>query len=103
MPYGISFKLKTLKFKMYYNLIPIILFIISFCGILINRKNILLVLMTIEVLLLSVNLNLILFSLYLGDLIGQMFCFYIIAIAASESAIGLALLVAYNRNYIMTN
>lgn len=56
--------------------------------------------MSIEVILLSVNLNFILFSLYLGDIIGQMFCFYILTIAASESAIGLALLVAYNQNYL---
>jgi NADH-quinone oxidoreductase subunit K len=85
---------------MYYNIIPFVLFIIGLLGVLTSRKNILLIIMSIEVILLSVNLNFILFSLYLGDIIGQMFCFYILTIAASESAIGLALLVAYNQNYL---
>ena len=74
-----------------------LLFIISLTGLIRNRQNILLVLMSIELLLLSVNLNFILFSLYLDDLYGQLFSFFILTVAAAESAVGLAIIIIYYR------
>jgi NADH-quinone oxidoreductase subunit K len=70
-----------------------ILFALSVAGIFINRKNVLLLLMCIELLLLAVNFNFVAFSRYLGDLQGQVFVFFILTVAAAESAIGLAILV----------
>lgn len=74
-----------------------ILFSLSVAGIFINRKNVLLLLMCIELMLLSVNFNFIAFSHYLGDLAGQVFVFFILTVAAAESAIGLAILVVLFR------
>jgi len=70
-------------------------FLIGCLGIILNRKNILLILMSIELIFLAVNINFILFSVYLDDIIGQIFAIYILTIAAAESAVGLAILVAY--------
>jgi NADH-quinone oxidoreductase subunit K len=75
----------------------IILFLIGVTGILINRKNVLIVLMCIEIMLLSVNLNFLVSSLYMGDFVGQIFSLFILTVAAGESAIGLAILILYNR------
>jgi NADH-quinone oxidoreductase subunit K len=75
----------------------ILLFLIGVFGILFNRKSILVVLMCIELLLLSVNLNFLLFSVYLDDFYGQIFSLFILTIAASEAAIGLAVLILYYR------
>lgn len=75
-----------------------VLFCISIAGIFINRKNVLLLLMCIELMLLAVNLNFIAFSHYLGDIHGQVFVFFILTVAAAESAIGLAILVVVFRN-----
>lgn len=75
-----------------------ILFCISIAGIFINRKNILVLLMCIELMLLSVNLNFIAFSHFLQDIHGQVFVFFILTVAAAESAIGLAILVVLFRN-----
>jgi NADH-quinone oxidoreductase subunit K len=75
-----------------------ILFCISVAGIFINRKNVLILLMCIELMLLSVNLNFIAFAHYLGDVHGQVFVFFILTVAAAESAIGLAILVVLFRN-----
>lgn len=75
----------------------ILLFLIGVFGILFNRKSILVVLMCIELLLLSVNLNFLLFSVYLDDFYGQIFSLFILTIAASEAAIGLAILILYYR------
>ena len=75
-----------------------ILFSLSVAGIFINRKNVLLLLMCIELMLLAVNFNFIAFSHYLGDLSGQVFVFFILTVAAAESAIGLAILVVLFRN-----
>ncbi len=75
----------------------IILFLIGLTGILINRKNVLIVLMCIEIMLLSVNLNFLISSLYMGDFVGQIFSLFILTVAAGESAIGLAILILYNR------
>ena len=75
-----------------------ILFSLAVAGIFINRKNVLLLLMCIELMLLSVNFNFIAFSHHLGDLAGQVFVFFILTVAAAESAIGLAILVVLFRN-----
>jgi len=75
----------------------IILFIIGILGILLNRKNIIIMLMSIEIILLAVSYNIVTFSVFLNDLIGQIFTLLILTVAAGESAIGLAILVAYYR------
>ena len=77
--------------------IVIILFLIGVLGLVLNRKNILITIMSIELMLLAVNLNLVLFSIYLDDVVGQIFVLFILTIAATESAIGLAILVVYYR------
>lgn len=74
-----------------------VLFAISIVGIFLNRKNVIILLMAIELMLLSVNMNFIAFSHYLGDINGQVFVFFILTVAAAESAIGLAILVALFR------
>ena len=75
-----------------------LLFCISVAGIFLNRKNILIILMCIELMLLSVNMNFIAFSHFLGDINGQVFVFFILTVAAAEAAIGLAILVVLFRN-----
>ena len=75
-----------------------VLFAISIVGIFLNRKNVLILLMAIELMLLAVNMNFIAFSHYLGDTAGQVFVFFILTVAAAESAIGLAILVVLFRN-----
>ena len=75
-----------------------ILFAISIVGIFLNRKNLLVLLMTIELMLLAVNMNFVAFSHYLHDLSGQVFVFFILTVAAAESAIGLAILIVLFRN-----
>jgi len=75
-----------------------ILFAVSVVGIFLNRRNIIVLLMAIELMLLAVNLNFVAFSHYLGDLDGQVFVFFILTVAAAESAIGLAILVVLFRN-----
>lgn len=75
-----------------------ILFCISMAGIFINRKNVIILLMAIELMLLAVNINFIAFSHYLGDTAGQVFVFFILTVAAAEAAIGLAILVVLFRN-----
>ena len=74
------------------------LFCISVAGIFLNRKNVIVLLMAIELMLLAVNMNFVAFSYYLGDMHGQVFVFFILTVAAAESAIGLAILVALFRN-----
>jgi NADH-quinone oxidoreductase subunit K len=75
-----------------------LLFAISVVGIFLNRKNVIILLMAIELMLLAVNMNFVAFSHYLGDLSGQVFVFFILTVAAAESAIGLAILVVLFRN-----
>ena len=75
-----------------------LLFAIGVIGIFLNRKNVIIILMSIEIILLSVNLNLIAFSYFLNDLPGQIFSLFVLTVAAAEAAIGLAILVIYNRN-----
>ncbi|MCM5678370.1 NADH-quinone oxidoreductase subunit NuoK [Schlegelella sp. S2-27] len=80
-----------------------ILFAMSVVGIFMNRKNLIVLLMCIELMLLAVNLNFIAFSHYLGDMAGQVFVFFILTVAAAESAIGLAILVVLFRNRATIN
>ena len=75
-----------------------LLFALSVIGIFLNRKNLIVLLMAIELMLLAVNMNFVAFSYYLGDLHGQVFVFFILTVAAAESAIGLAILVQLFRN-----
>jgi NADH-quinone oxidoreductase subunit K len=82
----------------HYLVLGAILFAISVVGIFLNRRNIIVLLMAIELMLLAVNLNFIAFSYYLGSLAGQVFVFFILTVAAAESAIGLAILVVLFRN-----
>ena len=74
------------------------IFIIGVVGIFLNRKNIIILLMAIELMLLAVNMNFIAFSYYLGDLAGQIFVFFILTVAAAEAAIGLAIIIIVFRN-----
>src|ERR1700704_6573953 len=75
-----------------------ILFTIGVFGIFLNRKNVIVILMSIELILLSVNINFVAFSSFLHDLVGQVFALFILTVAAAEAAIGLAILVVYYRN-----
>jgi NADH-quinone oxidoreductase subunit K len=82
----------------HYLVLGALLFVISVIGIFLNRKNVIILLMCIELMLLAVNLNFIAFSYYLNDIAGQVFVFFILTVAAAESAIGLAILVVLFRN-----
>ena len=82
----------------HYLTVAAILFSLAVAGIFINRKNLILLLMCIELMLLAVNFNFIAFSRYLGDELGQVFVFFILTVAASEAAIGLAILIVLFRN-----
>ena len=82
----------------HYLVVSAILFVMGVLGIFINRKNIIIILMAIELILLSVNLNLVAFSAYLHDLVGQIFAMFVLTVAAGEAAIGLAILVIYFRS-----
>ena len=75
-----------------------IIFAIGIMGIFLNRKNVIIILMSIELILLAVNINLVSFSIYLEDLVGQVFTMFILTVAAAEAAIGLAIIVTYYRN-----
>ncbi len=81
-----------------YLILGAVLFGISVAGVFLNRKNIIIILMSIELMLLAVNINFIAFSHYLGDIAGQVFVFFILTVAAAEAAIGLAILVVLFRN-----
>ena len=83
----------------HYLTVAAMLFVLSLAGIIINRKNLILLLMCIELMLLAVNTNFIAFSRYLGDETGQVFVFFILTVAAAEAAIGLAILVVLFRNW----
>ncbi len=74
------------------------LFMIGILGLFVNRKNVIVLLMSIELMLLSVNINLVAFSAFLGDLVGQVFTLFVLTVAAAEAAIGLAILVGFFRN-----
>ena len=82
----------------HYLAVAAILFTLGILGIFLNRKNIIIILMSVELILLAVNLNFVAFSSYLGDLVGQVFALFVLTVAAAEAAIGLAILVVYFRN-----
>ena len=81
-----------------YLAVAAVLFTLGVMGIILNRKNIIVILMSVELILLSVNINLVAFSSFSGDLTGQVFAIFILTVAAAEAAIGLAILVTYFRN-----
>src|SRR5437868_2109027 len=82
----------------HYLTVAAILFTIGIFGIFLNRKNVIIILMSIELIMLAVNVNLVAFSAFLGDLVGQIYALLVLTVAAAEAAIGLAILVAYYRN-----
>ncbi len=82
----------------HYLTVAAILFTIGVFGIFLNRKNVIIILMSVELILLSVNINLVAFSSFLGDMVGQVFAMLVLTVAAAEAAIGLAILVVYFRN-----
>jgi NADH-quinone oxidoreductase subunit K len=82
----------------HYLVVAAILFTLGVAGIILNRKNIIVILMSVELILLSVNLNFVAFSQSLSDLTGQVFALFVLTVAAAEAAIGLAILVAFYRN-----
>jgi NADH-quinone oxidoreductase subunit K len=82
----------------HYLTVAAILLTLGVFGIFLNRKNVIIILMSIELILLAINLNLVAFSAYLGDLAGQVFAMFVLTVAAAEAAIGLAILVVYFRN-----
>lgn len=90
-------------FLVHYLILAAILFAISIVGIFINRNNLIVLLMAIELMLLAVNLNFVAFSSYLSDASGQIFVFFILTVAAAESAIGLAILILLFRNWNTIN
>ena len=82
----------------HYIIVSAILFVLGVLGIFLNRKNVIVILMAIELILLSVNINLVAFSAFLGDLTGQIFAMFVLTVAAGEAAIGLAILVIFFRD-----
>ncbi len=82
----------------HYLTVGAILFALGIFGVFLNRKNVIIILMSIELMLLAVNINFIAFSTFLGDLVGQVFAMFVLTVAAAEAAIGLAILVVYFRN-----
>jgi NADH-quinone oxidoreductase subunit K len=82
----------------HYLAVAAILFALGFFGIFLNRKNVIVILKSIELMLLAVNINLVAFSVFLNDLVGQVFAMFVLTVAAAEAAIGLAILVVYFRN-----
>ena len=81
----------------HYLVVSSILFVMGVLGIFLNRKNVIIILMPIELILLAVNINFVAFSAFLGDLVGQIFAMFVLTVAAGEAAIGLAILVIYFR------
>ena len=82
----------------HYLTVAAILFTLGLMGIFLNRKNVIVILMSVELMLLAVNINLVSFSTFLQDLVGQIFAIFVLTVAAAEAAIGLAILVVYYRN-----
>ncbi|WP_440410231.1 NADH-quinone oxidoreductase subunit NuoK [Neorhizobium petrolearium] len=82
----------------HYLMVSAILFMLGVFGIFLNRKNVIIILMSVELILLSVNLNMVAFSSFLNDIVGQVFALFILTVAAAEAAIGLAILVVFYRN-----
>ena len=81
-----------------YLIVAAVLFTIGVLGIFVNRKNIIVILMSVELILLAVNINLVAFSVYLHDVVGQIYAMFVLTVAAAEAAVGLAILVTFFRN-----
>ena len=81
----------------HYLVVGAILFVLGVLGIFLNRKNVIVILMAVELILLAVNINLVAFSAFMGDLVGQIFAMMVLTVAAAEAAVGLAILVIYYR------
>ncbi|MDQ0301598.1 MULTISPECIES: NADH-quinone oxidoreductase subunit NuoK [Ancylobacter] len=82
----------------HYLTVAAILFTLGTLGIFLNRKNVIVILMSVELILLAVNINLVAFSVFLGNIVGQVFALFVLTVAAAEAAIGLAILVVFYRN-----
>ena len=82
----------------HYLTVAAVLFVLGILGIFLNRKNVIIILMSVELMLLAVNINLVAFSSHLGDLVGQIFAMFVLTVAAAEAAIGLAIVVVFFRN-----
>lgn len=82
----------------HYLTVAAVLFVLGILGIFLNRKNVIVILMSVELMLLAVNINFVAFSSYLGDLVGQVFAMFVLTVAAAEAAIGLAIVVVFFRN-----
>ena len=82
----------------HYLILGVVIFSIGIIGIFLNRKNVIVILMSIELILLAVNINLVSFSIFINDLTGQIFAMFVLTVAAAEAAIGLAIIVVYYRN-----
>ena len=82
----------------HYLTVAAVLFVLGILGIFLNRKNVIVILMSVELMLLAVNINLVAFSSHLGDLVGQIFAMFVLTVAAAEAAIGLAIVVVFFRN-----
>ncbi len=98
---AVSLKKLKLMFEIglgHYLSLAAIIFAIGLAGVFLNRKNIIVILMSIELILLAVNINLVSFSIFINDLTGQIFTLFILTVAAAEAAIGLAIIVVYYRN-----
>ena len=83
---------------LHYLILAATIFVIGLCGVFINRKNLITILMSIELMLLATNINFVAFSTFLGDLLGQIFSIFVLSVAAAEAAIGLAIVVVLYRN-----
>jgi NADH-quinone oxidoreductase subunit K len=90
-------KISVYFFMTRYTIFSFLLFLVGMLGIFTTRKNIIIILMSVELMLLAINVNFVVYSVYLDDLYGQVFALFVLTVAAAESAIGLALLVAYYR------
>ena len=82
----------------HYLTVAAVLFVLGILGIFLNRKNVIVILMSVELMLLAMNINLVAFSSHLGDLVGQVFAMFVLTVAAAEAAIGLAIVVVFFRN-----
>ena len=82
----------------HYLILSVIIFTIGIVGVFLNRKNVIIILMSIELILLTININLVSFSIYLQNLVGQVFTMFILTVAAAEAAVGLAIIVIYYKN-----
>lgn len=88
---------------LHYLIVSSLVFVLGVFGVLLNRRNVIIILMSVELMLVAVNINMVAFSHFLGQLTGQVFAIFILTVAAAESAIGLAIIVVYFRNRLTIN